>query len=43
MKRVVVILGIVAVAGGVVFAGHCAAKAMTGCVQGQGSSAELES
>ncbi len=30
MKRVVVILGIVAVAGGFVFAGHCAAKAGSG-------------
>ena len=40
MKRVVVILGIVAVAGGLVFAGHCVAKATTGCVQEQGSIVE---
>ena len=43
MKRVLVIVGFVAVAGGLVFAGHCAAKAATGCVHGQGSIVELES
>ena len=43
MKRLVVILGIVVVAGGLVFAGHCAAQATTGCVHEQGSIVELAS